>query len=281
MKRFENLTVWLVILGLLLFSAVASAVWLALEDDEVIAEEADDEVVGALFDFDLELPLGDEPPEGETEMVIIDLDNYLLGEALVNLPLIGELNGLVVHPLLITAILAAIFVGGLLAMGVPLAFLYARLDQQTVEIKEDPSYQEALSELEERERERLAEIGERQAGGERPERTPSFSWSNFLYALLFVMSLGFAVADSLTPGMEVDLVGLTIESTIVIPISLALLTALVFLFIYQRPRAAVEQAEAAEDESGIPWGIIWVIVSGLIFLGIGTGLMFAVRSMGG
>ena len=283
MKRFENLTIWVVILGLLLFSAVASAIWLSLEEGAEVDAEAGEEPAGPLADFEFpELPLGDEPPEGETDVVVIELEEYFLGEALVALPLIQNLDGMELSPIVVTLILTAIFIGGLLAMGVPLAFIYARLDQETVEVKADPEYQEAVSELEERERAELKELGERQAGAGPPEReTASFSWGNMLYALLFVMSVGFALADALVPGGEVELAGLALESTIIFPLMLGLLTLLVFLFIYRRPRPVTEEAAPAEDEAGIPWATIWVIISGLIFLGIGTGLMFAVRNMGG
>ncbi|HSM55783.1 MAG TPA: hypothetical protein VK879_06465 [Candidatus Sulfomarinibacteraceae bacterium] len=276
MKSFETLRTWLIIIGLLLFSGLASLVWINVSDG-----------AGGGLDLGLDRALAVSPGSMavEDELITIQLDQYLLGEVLVTIPGLRELNGVQVHPLVIAGILTAVTLGGLLAMGLPLAFIFARLEQQTATLKEDPEFQEKKSNLENRKKEQLRELAEKQP----PDPIPSHEmprWatvSTSLIILFFVILAGYALADTFYPGGEIHLANdVLVNPALPVAGSLGLITLLILGAAISRRRPADAGAEVeARDGAAIPWGAIWVIVSGLIFLGIGTGLMLAIRSAGG
>ena len=277
MKSFETWKTWLVIIGLLLFSGVASVLWLGAGDLDIggtgLANLGDSLSPSALVDE-------------EVEPVTIQLDEYLLGEVLVDVPLLRELNGVQVDPMVLTGVLTAIFLGGLLAVGVPLGLLYIRLDKQAETVKEDPEFQAAQQRLEEREKEWRKEQEAQRPSASAPdetsseERSFSFVFTTSATAFLFAIFLSFALAETFYPEGELRLAGDTLLDPVV-PVGavMLLITAFVLLAVF-RPRRATAVAAEDGDRRPIPWGTIWVILTGLVFVGIGTGLMLAVRAMG-
>ena len=266
MKSFETLKTWLIIAGLLLFSGLASLAWIALSGQDGISGPN----VGVGLDLDLSL----EP----IEPVTIQLEQYLLGEALVELPLISQLNGVEVSPLLLAAIIAAITIGGLLAVGVPLGFVYVMLDRQTEKVKEDSEFQEHRGALEKKETERLRALNEEHP----PTAIPTHEmprWaiaSTALVILFFVVMISFALADTFYPDGDVQLGrNIFVNPALIIASVLGLITLLSFAGTLGR------RSDGDAEVSRIPWGAIWVAVTGFIFLGIGMGLIFAIRSAGG
>ncbi|MDX1688844.1 MAG: hypothetical protein R3248_12755 [Candidatus Promineifilaceae bacterium] len=278
MKSFETWKTWLVIIGLLLFSGVASVLWLGAGDVDLGGSG---------------LNLGEAPAvdlsgvvEQDVEPVTIQLDEYLLGEVLVEAPLLKELNGVEVHPMVLTGVLTAIFLGGLLAVGVPLGLIYIRLDEQAEAVKEDPEFQAAQQNLEEREKEwRKEQEAERPSASASDEassdgRSFSFVFTTSATAFLFAIFTSFALAETFYPAGELRLAGgALIDPVVPIAAVMVLITALILLAIFRPPRPAAP-AEGSSDDQPIPWGTIWVILTGLVFVGIGTGLMLAVRAMG-
>lgn len=274
MKSFETLRTWLIIIGLLLFSGLASLVWINVSE-------------GGGIDLGLDQALAISPRSVavEDELITIQLDQYLLGEVLVTIPGLRELNGVQVHPLVIAGILTAVTVGGLLAVGLPLAFIFARLEQQTAAVKEDAEFQEKQSNLENREKERLRELTEKQP----PDPIPSHEmprWatiSTSLIILFFVILVGYALADTFYPSGEIRLANdVLLNPALPVAGGLGLIALLILGAAISRRSPGDGAAEVdAGDDVAIPWGAIWVIISGLIFLGIGTGLMLAIRSAGG
>lgn len=279
MKSFETWKTWLVIGGLLLFSGVASVLWLAAGDVDMGGS--------GLFNLEEGLSLGETAAvEQEVEPVTIQLDEYLFGEVLVEAPLLGELNGREYHPLELTGILTAIFLGGLLAVGIPLGLIYIKLDEQAEAVKEDPDFQAAQQKLEEREKEwRKAQEEARPSASasdddSEEERSFSFIFTTSVTAFLFTIFISFALAETFYPDGEFHLAGdVLLDPVVPVMAVMLLITALILLAIF-RPRRAPAPAEGSADDGRIPWGTIWVVLTGLVFIGIGTGLMLAVRAMG-
>lgn len=271
MKSFETWKTWALLLGLLLFSAVASVAWPWVQDQ---------------LDLDFEGVYATPTMEGleveSGEMVTIQLEDYLLGEVLVGLPGLSELNGVEVHPLVIAGILTAIVVGALFVFALPLAFIYVGLDRQTVALKEDEAFQAKQAELEKREQEERKALEKSQPPGSIPDHERS-GWSVVSVSaivLFFVVVVGFALADTFFPEREVQFYSDAIVNPAGPVVGVLLFVAVVALIAYFRPRRAGGVVEGESDDKPIPWDTIWVIVSGLIFLGIGIGLMLAVRAMG-
>lgn len=264
MKRFESLRTWLVIVGLLLFSGVASLAWIALSGQ------------GGIRAPSLGLDLALEP----IEPITIELEDYLLGEALVEAPVISQLNGQEVPYLLVVAIIVAVTVGGLLAMGVPLAFIYVLLDRQAGQVKEDSEFQEQQAALQKKETERLRALNEEHPPTEMPSHEmPRWAvTSTALIVLFFAVLIGYALSDTFFPEGEVQL-----TSSIFVNPALIISSVLGIISLIALAAALGRRTYGGEDEevSRIPWGAIWVAITGFIFLGIGMGLMFAIRSAGG
>ncbi|MDX1662769.1 MAG: hypothetical protein R3272_03180 [Candidatus Promineifilaceae bacterium] len=284
MKSFETWRTWLIILGLILFSALASVAYLALDDgvgdDDPEGGIASEALIGDVVP-DITFPfIGDRPPREET-LITIELEDLLLGEVLVEAPLIGELQGRQVDPLVLAGIIAVIVVGALFAMGLPLGFLYVLLDRQTTTLKADPEFQEHQAELERRERALIKELAEKQPPTPVPEHErPAWAWvSTALIFFVLAIFFGFALADTFFPSGEAEFFNRPIYSPGV-PLGLILgLIALIALSgVYRMGRPAEGTEAAKADDRPIPWGTIWVIITGLVFLAIGTGLMLAVRA---
>ncbi len=268
MKSFETLRTWLIIGGLILFSAVASVIWLTVSGQ------------GGLPGLDLG---GISLPRFAIEMgepITIQLDQYLLGEVLVDAPIIGNLQGQQVHPLILAAILAAVTVGGLLVVGVPLAFIYVMLDRQAEQVKDDPQFQEQQSALAKKETERLRAVNAEQPATAIPShQMPRWATaSTALVIVFFVILVSYALADTFFPGGELLFGSTIVDPALLMAVVLGLITVIALaLTLGRRP-----MSDEAETEDGrVPWGAIWVAVTGFIFLGIGTGLMLAIRSAGG
>lgn len=271
LKSFETIRTWLIVVGLLLFSGLASLAWVTLSGQESALEVPS-------LGLDLAIDVGDP--------VTIQLDQYLLGEVLVDAPLISQLHGVQVPSLLLAAILTAITIGGFLAIGLPLALIYVRLDRQAEEVKEDPEFQERQAALAKKETERLRAVNEEQPATPIPshEMPRWAAVSTALIILFFVILVGFALGDTFYAGGSVQLgTNLFIDSGVVLALVLGLVTLIALAGTLGR-RARGEQVEAeaeSGDDARIPWGVIWVALTGFIFLGIGTGIMIAIRSAGG
>lgn len=271
MKSFETWKTWAFIIGLLLFSALATVAWPSIQEQIDLNFEG----VNATPAVDgLEVESG--------EMVTIQLEDYLLGEVLVEAPLIGDLDGMEVHPLLLTGILAAVMVAALFVMALPLALIYVGLDRQTVALKKDEAFQAKQAELEKRQKAELKALEKSQPPGSIPDHEGS-SWSvvsTSAIILMFVIFIGFALTDTFYPEGEVQLAGgALVNPALPVVGTLALITVL-GLIAYFRIKGGDPLVSAEGADTPIPWGTIWVVVSGLIFLGIGIGLMLAVRAMG-
>lgn len=268
LKSFETIRTWLIVVGLLLFSGLASLAWVTLSGQETGLEAPS-------LGLDLAIDVG--------EPVTIQLDQYLLGEVLVDAPLISQLQGVQVPSLLLAAILTAITVGGLVAIGLPLALIYVRLERQTEEVKEDPEFQERQAALEKQETERLRALNEEKP----PTPMPSHEmprWavaSTALVILFFVIMISFTLGDTFYAGDSVQLGrNFFVDPGIVISLVLGLITLIGLAGTLGRRSTEGEQVED-EDREGIPWGVIWVALTGFIFLGVGIGIMLAIRGAGG
>jgi hypothetical protein len=104
--------------------------------------------------------------------------------------------------------------------------------------------------------------------------------STTLVVLFFVVLVGYVLADTFFPGGDVELANsVFISPAIILSVVLGLITVLAMVPRFSRSTAEEEGQDAGE--SRVPWGAIWVALTGFIFLGIGTGLMLAIRSAGG
>lgn len=259
---------WLIIIGLVVVGALASAVW------PTIAAQLDIGRAG-------ELAEAREAPEP----IVIDIEDYLLGPEIMGLLdsapegvrdfVNNNINGREVPQFLAIAILTAITIGALVMLGAPLALIYTRLEKSAATVQEDESYKLAVSALEKRQN---AEIKEQQqakpahVSGDSAEDRRGFAYTMAFLGIIFAWVIGTLIGQAAYGGQELQAGGQLVNPVSIISL-IVLIVALVGYFFYFRFVRKPEEVDPAQsDYTSVSWGWIWVIVSGLIIVGLGTGL---------
>jgi hypothetical protein len=259
LKSFETRTTWLIIIGLLIFGAIASVVWPAIIDS---------------LDSGLGLSLGARPAGGLQPLEPVPLPAWMSGlpgmEAVAGDS--GELN-----PLLVLVVITAVFVGLVVGTGLVLGILLRLLDRQTRNVKADSEFQAKLTAQQQREKERFRALAQEQPPSQIPDHERP-RWSRVatsLVILFFIFLAGFAMADTFYPSGAIEVAGgRSVDAGLSLAGGLTLLALLLILLVTPRRRAV---AGAGGENRPVSWNMIWVIVTGLVFLGIGIGLTLAMR----
>lgn len=193
--------------------------------------------------------------EAAPELQTIQIDLPFGGDSLTlnSLSLLGILTGIVV----------ALVVGG----GLAISAVNALLSRQVAHLKEDESYQASAQALANAEKEQLNSMRAGRTTHDVPEHTtPRWSAiSTSLIVLLFVIFFGMYLNGALVPSGEFTLGDTVFNSASFIVISLAAVTAVPLVW-FMRPRSA----KALEESPG---DFVWVLVSGLLIVGLGLALV--------
>lgn len=228
----------------------------------------------------------------EREPIVIQLKDYPLGpEVLLKTPVLQDLDGQEIDPLLATGILVAVSFGLLGAMGLPLALIYARLDKTATTTKEDKEVQNKLTQLNRKGEEQLKEQRKAQpAMPIPPHKMPRWSAvSTSLVLVMFTMFIGAMLSFLFVPGGEIQ-VGRHVLSAMT-PfvwglVALTILAAVVLL----RPRT-LDALEATDNQvvalsnlrpsslSMLLWWGFVLVVFGTIIAGILFGLVSLLGSL--
>lgn len=260
----RNAQTILLIIGLLLFVAVATVALPALRNRGAEAERG----VGPTF-------------TATNDPIPIDLGGYLLGEELEKITVLNDLlAGRTVDPLVLAGALTVLLLGGMVVMGLILYLVMVRLDKMTVTTKSDPQFQEAVSSLEQREKAENRELAKVQPPTDIPPHTrPRYDAVATGLTLLLLAVFGtVAVAQTFFAGQTREFLGTLVPAwvpfTCVVSLIIAVLLALVV-----RPQYFANVTQ--QENRPVNWSTVWVAISGLIFLGVGTGLMLAIYTAGG
>jgi hypothetical protein len=256
---------WAIIIGLLVVGAFASAVWPTLSA-QISGQSS---------------PAPREP----AEPIVINIENYLMGKEIMTL--IGDapqgvqdfveqnINGRELTQPVAIGILTALSLGGLVLLAGPIALIYTRLEKQTSTVKEDETYQLAVSALEKRQ---TAELKERQqAKPGRIEGDPAgdrrgFSYTMAFLGIMFAWVIGTVVGHAAYGSAMVESGGQLVNPVSIISL-IVLVVAVVAFFLYFRFVRKPEDIDLTQtDYSPVSWGWLWVVVSGLLIVGVGTGL---------
>lgn len=213
------------------------------------------------------------------ETVEIDIDGYFytVNETVRNLVpdfATGEQSSLIV-----LLVLTVVVIGGMVVFTGLIYALFTFGNRATVNLKQSQAYQERVAAMQQKEKEALKERNQA-APTKMPKDRTMPRWSVLSTSLLILLLSYFG-------GLVLG-VGLSPDSPNIWA-NLATLAALLYIIIYLRPdkvlRPNIEAAQEnvpqvlLNDEPGsgsIPWGTIFVVLSGAIMLGIGIGLMVAV-----
>lgn len=265
MKNNTSWLTWIVVAGLLVFAGIASAV-VPLVLDEMQSDAAS---------------IAQQERGPVTASVDVS-ELPFVGGLLVDIGFVQEyIQGKTISLLQAFGIIVAASLVGLGALTLPLAGITLFFSRQLNKVYSDESFLEASSEIERREKEYLKEMAEAQP----PKSEESIKRSAFgsilvldLLITFLVWSTSLAISASLLEGGTWDIFSLELSATAISGIA-ALITAIVLLVVFiRRDPATLEGAES--DNNPVNWGTIWVIVSGLIVVGIGTGIAIYFTTLG-
>lgn len=262
MKSFETRTTWLIVIGLLVFAAVASVAWPAIVDS---------------LDLGFDLPGGPSVAgELETELEAVPLPDWMAG--LPGVEAVADDEGRV-NPWLVLAVVGALVTGLILGTGLVMGLVLRLLDRFTRNVKEDPAYNEQAAALAQREKEQLRQLAQSRPPTPSPDHErPRWSLvATSLLILFFVFLAGFALSDTFYGGGDVELFeGRWGNPALPLAGGLALVALLILIGTVRVRRGRTLDGN---ENAPVSWSLIWVIVSGFIFLGIGIGLTLAMRTV--
>lgn len=265
MERNESRMTWAIIIGLIVVGGLASAVW---------------PIISAQLNIGRSGELAAARPEPEP--IVIEVEDHLLGEDLLGVPVLGEflsdtIDGVVLSQPVAIGILVAVTVGSLVMLGAPLAFIYTRLEKSAASIQEDESYKAAASVLEKRQQ---AELKEQQqakparVGAGEAESRRNFAYTMAFLGIVFAWVVGTVLGHAAYGGELIERNGQLINPVSIVSL-VVLVIAVAGYFVYFRFIRKPEEIEidsAAADYASVSWGWVWVIVSGLLIVGVGMGL---------
>jgi hypothetical protein len=174
-------------------------------------------------------------------------------------------------------IIAFLVIGAVVTGGIVLAVINWILSRIVANTKQDPEYQQDVAALE---RSTTAEI--KQMRETRPTSTSSeVRWQRWAVAttsaaiLMFVAFFGLLIANSLFPEGYIIWQDTLVNITAIITLILLAIALVVLILAYRSRR---RRPAAAVDSSGIPWDTIAVLISGLLVVGIGIGVLLLLNS---
>lgn len=265
MSRRESWKTWVIVAGLLLFAGLASAAWPFISDA---------------------ISGGSEPDLGQVEqeatIITIDIRNMLLGDELIKIKFIADnVDGLQFtawEVFLISLGVVLVLTG---ALGLLFTLLSVVLGRQVVIVQADERYQNAVVELDNRQKAALAELREHQPKeSPHPERTARWPLiATSIVILIFVWIAGILLGVSYFGDSTVELLGRQVSAAALFNAILLLVTLAVLVLVI-RIRKPAEIDELDTDYNPVNWGYVWILLTGLVVVGIGAGLAVATRAAG-
>jgi hypothetical protein len=187
------------------------------------------------------------------------------------------MNELVLQGFVAFAALAAIVIGSVVVFGLLITLLMRLGGRFTSEVAEDEEYQTHVANLEAKEKETLKAKRESAPDPSKPEEhvygLDPLSFS--LLVLFFVGTLAALIYGLVSPTGEITLFGQTFNS--VLPILLILFIITIPLLAWRVRRSRLD-AIVDNDNASIPWDFIAVLITGLLVVGVGLGIMLYINN---
>lgn len=240
MRTTESLKSWGAILLLVIIAGSAAVLW------PVVADQ---------------LGGSSSRVEAEAETIEISLPVTVLNSDSVSLTTLQAMG-----------ILLVVVVGAVVVTGVLLSFAYVRLAGQAAALTESEQYTAHVSALNEKQAAEISRLGADRTVAPVPDhKMPRWSViSNSLIVLLFVLLFGMLVNGTFVPESEYVVGGRMINSAL--PVAGGFVLAAIALLLWRMRPKAIERVETTDYES-IPWDSVWVIISGILVVGLGVGLL--------
>lgn len=262
MRKRESLKTWAAVAVLLIFAGLASAVvpWLF---DQAQAESGSTEALASG-------PI----------VTTIDVSQLpFIGEVLVDIPFIADnIQGQPITMLQAFGIAVGVVLAGVGATGLAITGLVVLFDRFVRRVYADEAYQTAATELQQREKEFVSELRKDRPSITTSEETARSRWSLGVFGfivLLLVWIGGLTVSTIYLADSQLEILGLTLSASLVLNLFLGLFT-IAILYLWLRRRSPEELENPKSDNNPVNWGYIWLVVSGLLIVGLGAGAALAV-----
>lgn len=215
-------------------------------------------------------PSGDGPSVPTTlepETVTIDILGmfYTVGQDMLSvLSPSGELQGQEVSGLSVVLLLALVIGALILVISVPLGLVVILGSRSTTNLQEDPSYQEAVRNIENEQKAFVKERLQTQPPKEKPSGLmPRWSAISTTLVLVALSYFGGVVFGSAISGGEPGNWGMIFA-----------LIGLVICLLTVRPQRMLQVDDSMNERPA--WSALWVMFSGALVVGLGLGAMYAV-----
>lgn len=267
MKKSSSWTTWAVVALLLIFAGIASAV-VPLVVDEIQTGGDDNRVTRQ---------------ERDPQSTTIDVSQLpFIGEVLVEIDFIQEnVQGQTITLLQAFGIALGVVLVGVGGLGLIIALVMAFYGRMVDKVYADESYQTAEAELSRREKATLKELADEQSAASPADPRRRARNSGIIFGFMIVMMAGIAaliIGVSILDGGSWNIFGLAVSAG-GFALIVALITA-VLLFLAFRRRDPMEFEHPESENKPVDWGMIWVIITGLIVVGIGAGIAIAFSTPG-
>ena len=179
------------------------------------------------------------------------------------LPILGD----TISEFVAIGLLAVVVVGAVIGAGLPIVFLYRMLDTTTAGIANNDQYKAGMQAIASRQSEEIKVLAKAQPAGKAPSHDES-NWTAISTALTlgFLFSLiGAAFSDNFMGGTNQANVSWWFAAV-------GLLTGFLTL-----NRNRVRTSDESQSNP-IDWGMIFIVLTGILVVGLGIGVMMWVRS---
>ena len=253
MNLSKSLTTWGMIIGLIIFGALAAV---ALSSSSTSVEGAVGIGGGAPPPASV-LAANAAPANEESAAGTIELKNPINGDVI-------ALNEWVVLGGL-TALMGGLIVGA----GIPLVFIFRALDTGVAKIKDDEEFKSAIAARTSEQKAVVKEYMKSQP----PDPIPSHDrpgWSVISTSMCMGMLAAFLGAAFSANFLDERNMGAYAFWFAVVAMAIGLITL----------NSSRIQATDAEEGGPIPGGLLWIVITGVIVVGLGVGVMMWVRGGG-
>jgi hypothetical protein len=258
LNRSDTWKTWAIVIGLLIFTGVASAAFLWFSNQE---ESQTDSQVAAV--------------DRETEPITISVGDYVLGDELLGIPFISEkIEGVQINPWLVV-IASFVFVAALVGgIGLFLALISMITSRQVSKVYADEGFQASVATLSQHDKESLQKKRETKPVAASPAPERRLRWSLITSALLVVVLVWIAglvygvafLGDTTWNILGADVNAVTFINLLLVAITIIIIAATI------RAHEPGELDSSKTDNNPVNWSYVWIILSGALILGIGAGL---------
>lgn len=260
MKKGESLKTWGIVFALMIFAGLASA------------------LVPVIID---ELGGGSDATAGTTQestAITIDVENMLLGDELIKIKFIEEqIHGRRLEVWQVLAITSGIVLISVGSLGFILTGAMQLLSKRVMAVYADEGFQEAQAELNKKQQEAIKNWQQTRPTFERDKPEAHAKGTAYVFSFIIILLVwvaGLALGESFFADTTWNIGNISLSASMVVNVILVLVT-LAVLFLAARSQGASQLFSGKSENIPVNWGVIWVIVSGLLIVGLGTGVAIA------